>query len=51
VQGGYANDLSLDIAWQPVLSPKAVDAYTWTLSALGPQLIDHWFGFRAAFAV
>jgi hypothetical protein len=51
VQGGYANDPSRAQAWEPVLAPKAVDANTWTIAALGPERIDAWFGAGAARAV
>ena len=49
VQGGYANDPERPHPWEPVLSPRAVDANTWTIAALGPQRIDAWFGDGAAY--
>lgn len=49
VQGGSANDPQAPSGWIPTRQPKAVDANTWTISALGTQQIDDWFGFGASF--
>lgn len=49
VQGGRADDPSSAISWVPNLQPKAVDVNTWGITALGPQQIDAWFGFSAAY--
>ena len=51
VQGGYANDPARSSTWEPVLAPKAVDANTWTIAALGPKQIDTWFGARTSLAI
>lgn len=48
-QGGYANDPVRTVQWVPSLQPKAVDVNTWGTAALGPQQIDAWFGFGAAY--
>ncbi|MBU1417488.1 MAG: hypothetical protein KKD01_09255 [Proteobacteria bacterium] len=49
VQGGRADDPNSTGKWLPSLLPKAVDVNTWGVSALGPQQIDAWFGFGAAY--
>jgi hypothetical protein len=49
VQGGLANDPHAGIAWVASNGPKAVDANTWTVAALGARRIDEWFGFGASF--
>lgn len=49
VQGGIANDPARAEAWVPTLSPQAVDVNTWGIAALGPETVDQWFGFAAAF--
>ncbi|MBI5897526.1 MAG: hypothetical protein HZB24_16445 [Desulfobacterales bacterium] len=49
VQGGLANAEGQSEAWVPALSPKAVDANTWAVAALGARQIDAWFGRGAAF--
>lgn len=49
VQGGYANDPARSQAWEAVVAPRAVDANTWTIAALGPALVDAWFGAGAAY--
>ncbi len=49
VQGGSADDPAQTEKWLPRRSPKAVDVNTWGIAALGPQLIDRWFGFGAAY--
>jgi hypothetical protein len=48
VQGGLALDPRQGDAWVPTTSPRAVDANTWGVAALGPGTIDGWFGFGAA---
>jgi hypothetical protein len=49
VQGGRADDPNSTGKWLPNLKVKAVDTNTWGLAALGPGLIDAWFGFGAAY--
>jgi len=49
VQGGRADDPSSADKWLPNLGVKAVDVNTWGIAALGPALIDAWFGFGAAY--
>jgi len=49
VQGGLANDPNESAAWIPTLKPKAIDANTWGVAALGALQIDQWFGFGAAY--
>ena len=49
VQGGIANDPARSSQWVPTLSPQAVDVNTWGIAALGPAMIDEWFGFAASF--
>ncbi len=49
VQGGRADDPMSTVKWVPSLHPKAVDVNTWGIAALGPQQIDAWFGFGAAY--
>lgn len=49
VQGGSADDPAQSVKWIPSESPKAVDVNTWGIAALGPQRIDGWFGFGAAY--
>ena len=49
VQGGRADDPMSTVKWMPSLQPKAVDVNTWGIAALGPQQIDAWFGFGAAY--
>ena len=49
VQAGYANDPGARKEWVAVTYPKAVDVNTWGVAALGPDQIDKWFGFGAAF--
>jgi hypothetical protein len=51
VQAGYANDPDAAKEWVAVAEPKAVDVNTWGVAALGPDQIDRWFGFGAAFHV
>jgi len=51
VQAGYANDPGAGQEWLAVTEPKAVDVNTWGVAALGPERIDGWFGFGAAFEV
>lgn len=51
VQAGYANDRAAGKEWLAVTEPKAVDVNTWGVAALGPERIDEWFGFGAAFEV
>jgi hypothetical protein len=51
VQAGYANDPTVAKEWVAVTEPKAVDVNTWGVAALGPEQIDGWFGFGAAFGV
>lgn len=48
VQGGLALGPQEGNAWLPTTSPRAVDANTWGVAALGPGTIDGWFGFGAA---
>ncbi len=36
-------------SFTPTSEPKAVDVNTWGMTALGPQLIDKWFGPGAAY--
>jgi hypothetical protein len=48
VQGGLAQDPRQGAAWIPTSGPRAVDANTWTVAALGPATVDAWFGFGAA---
>ena len=48
VQGGLALGPQQGSAWVPTTSPRAVDANTWGIAALGPGTIDGWFGFGAA---
>jgi hypothetical protein len=33
----------------PALKPKAIDANTWGVAALGAKTVDQWFGFGAAY--
>ena len=49
VQGGLADDPMRTTNWIPNRGPKAVDVNTWGIVALGPQQIDAWFGFGAAY--
>jgi hypothetical protein len=49
MQGGLANDPKQAAAWVPTLKPKAVDANTWSIAALGAKQIDQWFGVGAAY--
>ena len=49
VQGGRADDPMCTTNWIPSRGPKAVDVNTWGIAALGPQQIDAWFGFGAAY--
>ena len=49
VQGGLANDPKEQHAWIPYLKPRAVDANTWSVAALGAKQVDNWFGFGAAY--
>lgn len=49
VQGGLANDPNESATWVPALKPRAVDANTWGIAALGAKQIDRWFGFGAAY--
>ena len=49
VQGGRADDPTSTMTWLPSQQPKAVDVNTWGVAALGPQQIDAWFGFGAAY--
>jgi hypothetical protein len=51
VQAGYANDPGAGKEWLAVGEPKAVDVSTWGIASLGPERIDQWFGFGAAFEV
>jgi hypothetical protein len=51
VQGGLAAPQGQGAAWTPTPAPKAVDANTWAVAALGTQQIDAWFGSGAAFAL
>ncbi len=51
VQAGYADDPGAAKEWVAVTEPKAVDVNTWGVAALGPDLIDRWFGFGTAFRV
>ncbi len=48
VQGGLALGPQEGNAWVPTTSPRAVDANTWGVLALGPGTVDGWFGFGAA---
>ena len=49
VQGGLANDPKEKRPWVPSLQPKAVDANTWGVAALGASQVDQWFGFGASY--
>ncbi len=49
VQGGRADDPNSADKWLPNLQTKAVDVNTWGIAALGPEQIDTWFGFGAAY--
>ncbi len=49
VQGGLANARDQNQAWVPTLSPRAVDANTWAVTALGARQIDAWFGNGTAY--
>ncbi len=49
VQGGRADVPGSTLKWLPNLQPKAVDVNTWGITALGPRLIDAWFGLGAAY--
>jgi hypothetical protein len=49
VQGGLANDPKERSTWIPTLDPKAIDANTWGLAALGAKQLDEWFGFGTAY--
>ena len=48
MQGGLALGPQEGNAWVPTTSPRAVDANTWGVLALGPGTVDGWFGFGAA---
>ena len=48
VQGGLALGPQEGNSWVPTTSPRAVDANTWGVLALGPGTVDGWFGFGAA---
>lgn len=48
LQGGLAQEPAQGNAWLPTTSPRAVDANTWGVAALGADTIDDWFGFGAA---
>jgi len=50
VQGGYANTPGSK-EWLAAAGPRAVDVNTWGVAALGPEQLDEWFGFGAAFRV
>ena len=43
LQGGKANEPGKP-EWQPTLEPKAVDVNTWSVSVLGAEHVDQWFG-------
>jgi hypothetical protein len=49
IQGGLANDPKQADAWTPTLTPRAIDANTWGIAALGPNQIDQWFGFGVSY--
>ena len=49
VQGGIAGKPQASSDWVPTRHPRAVDANTWTISAVGARQIDDWFGFGASF--
>jgi hypothetical protein len=49
VQGGLANDPHADATWVSSNGPKAVDANTWAMAALGARQVDEWFGFGASY--
>jgi len=49
VQGGYANTPGGSKEWLAAVGPKAVDVNSWGVAALGPEQLDEWFGFGAAF--
>ena len=49
VQGGRADAPDSTLKWMPNLQAKAIDVNTWGIAALGPQLIDTWFGLGAAY--
>ena len=51
LQAGYADDPGAHKEWVAVTEPKAIDVNTWGVAALGPDQIDRWFGFGAAFRV
>ncbi|MFZ1984150.1 MAG: hypothetical protein WAU91_07035, partial [Desulfatitalea sp.] len=49
VQGGIANAPNASEAWMPAVEPRAVDANTWGVAALGTRQIDAWFGIGASY--
>lgn len=49
VQAGLANDPHQKDVWMAVTKPKAIDANTWGIAALGAKQIDRWFGFGASY--
>ena len=49
VQGGLANDPKEKTPWTPTLTPKAIDANTWGVAALGANQVDQWFGYGASY--
>jgi hypothetical protein len=49
VQGGIANAPNTPDVWVPALEPRAVDANTWGVAALGARQVDAWFGNGAAY--
>jgi hypothetical protein len=49
IQGGIANDPNEKDMWVPNLKPRAIDANTWGIAALGARQIDQWFGFGTAY--
>src|SRR5262249_53599171 len=51
VQSGLANDPQAATTWVSSNGPRAVDANTWTVAALGARQVDEWFGFGASYEV
>lgn len=49
VTAGFANEPNSKSEWRPMPEPRAVDANTWGVAALGSEQIDAWFGFGSAY--
>eukprot|EP01125_Pyxidicula_operculata_P022084 TRINITY_DN8870_c0_g1_i1.p1 TRINITY_DN8870_c0_g1~~TRINITY_DN8870_c0_g1_i1.p1 ORF type:complete len:535 (+),score=91.76 TRINITY_DN8870_c0_g1_i1:1324-2928(+) len=50
-QGGSYNSSTNEWTWAAGPSAFAVDCQTWTMSVIGPKLIDEWFGAGSALGI